>query len=373
VDDLERSAPRKLVASSLSAAFAAPGHLLFSSDTLMAATFDWTKQQLTGEPFPLAPSVAGSSNFFGAFSAADTGVLVYATSAASSELVWIDRAGKQLGRVAPPADYVDFRLSPDDTQLAVAEVDPQSHRPDIRVLDLARGAKVRLTDDAATDASPVWSADGQQIVFRSNRSGLNDLYQKAANGAGPDTLLLQSPSAKYPTDSLPAGRGLVFHTYERETGSDIWLAPAEGAQPAPLVKTKFHQMQGQVSSDGEWLAYASLESGQAQVYVRSLVDATRRWQVSAGGGTDPRWREDARELYYISADSWMTGATITAGAPAAPKRMFQVAAPPPRDPYLSSYDVTGDGSRFLMKVAVQDVTSAPLHVVANWLGARRGP
>ncbi len=372
MDDLERPAPRKVVSSSLSAAFAAPGHLLFvANDTLMAAAFDPKTAQLTGEPFPLVPSVAGSSNFFGAFSAAGEGVLVYATSAASSELVWIDRAGKRIGPVAPPADYVDFRLSPDDTQLAVAEVDPQSHRPDIRVLDLARGAKTRLTSDAATDASPVWSADGRQIVFRSNRSGLNDLYTKAANGSGPDTLLLQSPSAKYPTDSRPGGRGLVFHTYERETGSDIWLSAADGSQPAPIVKTGFHEMQGQVSSDGAWLAYASLESGQAQVYVRSLADEARRWQVSAGGGTDPRWRGDGRELYYISADSWMTTVSFTAGAPAAPQRMFQVTAPPPRDPYLSSYDVSGDGSRFLMKVAVQDVTSAPLHVLANWLTARR--
>ena len=122
---------------------------------------------------------------------------------ASAELVWEDREGRRIGAVGPPAEYVDFRLSPRDDQLAVAEVDAESHRPDVRVLDLARGAKLRITSDAATDASPVWSPDGQRIVFRSNAGGLHDLYQKAANGAGQSTAALSEPQREIP-DRLDA-------------------------------------------------------------------------------------------------------------------------------------------------------------------------
>lgn len=373
VGALDTSAPpRRLLASGLGAAYAAPDHLLFiDDDALMATRFDWKSQRMIGDAVPVVPRVAGSSNFYAAFSVSPTGLLAYASSVASAELVWQDRDGKRLEAVGPPAEYVDFRLSPHDDQLAVAEVDTDTHRPDIRVLDLARGAKLRLTSDAATDASPIWSPDGQRIIFRSNRRGPHDLYQNVANGAGQTTLLFQSQNAKYPTDWTPDGRGVVYHTYQRGTGSDIWLVMADGSQPVPLVQTAFDEMQGQVSPDGRWLAYTSLETGEAEVYIRSLSNASLRWQVSAAGGTDPRWRGDARELFYISGNSWLTAVEFTNGKPAPPRPLFQARVSPSGNPYLSNYDVTADGRRFLLKVPVQDVTAAPIHVLSNWMAASR--
>jgi serine/threonine protein kinase len=369
---LDGSAPQRLVNSGLSAAFAPPGHVLFvADDALMAQAFDPAARRLEGEPFPVVLSVAGSSNFYAAFSVSETGLLVYASSAASADLVWMDRAGTRLGSVGATGEYVDFRLSPDDRQLAVAEVDPDSDRPDLRVLDLARGARLRLTHDSATDASPVWSPDGRRIVFRSNRSGLHDIYERAANGAGPHALLLQSPDAKYPTDWTPDGRGIVFHTYSKETGSDIRVLSSGGSSSIALVQTRFDEMQGQLSKDGKWLAYTSLESGEAEVYIRSVTDPSQRWQVSSGGGWDPRWRDDTRELFSISADGFLSVVGF-AGAPSAARKLFAVRTLPPRDPYLSSYDVTADGQRFLVKVPVRDVTSTPLHVLTGWLSARAG-
>jgi len=355
----------------LSANYVAPDRLLFvAADALMSAPFEWQGQPRVGEPEAIVSAVAGSSNFSAAVSASQTGLLAYTSAAATSELVWMDRAGARVATLGAPAEYADFRLSPDGQQLAVAEVDGQSHHPDIRVLDLTRGAKLRLTADEATDASSVWSPDGKQIVFRSNRGGLHDLYIAPANGSGSRTLLLTSEYAKYPTDWLPDGRGIVYHTFQASTGSDIWQVNPDGTQATPLVQTPFDEMQGQVSPDGRWLAYASFESGEPEVYVRSLVDTTERWQVSAGGGTDPRWRGNGLELFYVSTDSWLTMVAFADGAPLAPKRLFEVAVAPPVQPFMSNYNVAPDADRFLVKVPVHDVASTPIHILTNWAAAR---
>ena len=370
--DLDGSAPRKLFASPLSASFVPPDRVLFvADDALNVARFDLAGAKLAGERSTIVSSVAGSSNFHAAFSASQTGLLAYTSGAASAELVWFDRGGRRTGSVGPSAEYVDFRLSPDDQQLALAEVDSQSHRPDIRVLDLVRGTKLRLTSDAATDASPVWSPDGRQIVFRSNPNGLHDLYLKPSNGAARSIALLRTQDGKYPTDWTPDGRSIVY-TDQHENGSDIWMVAADGSQTTPLVQTPFSEMQGQVSPDGRWVAYTSMETGRPEVYIRSFSDPSARWQVSAGGGTDPRWRRDTHELFYISADSWLMSVGFADAYPAAPKRLFEVHIAPPGDPFLSNYDVTADGERFLVKVPTHDVTSTPIHILSNWPNARRG-
>jgi Tol biopolymer transport system component len=367
VGDVDRSPPRRVRSTPLSAAFVAPDHLLFIlDDTLLAARFDWRAAKIVGEPSAVVSPVSGSSSFYGAFSASDTGLLVYASSEISAELAWLDRAGQRSPAVRPPAQYADFRLSPGDDRLALAEVDPATHRPDIRVLDLSRGSTLRITYDAATDASPVWSPDGQRLVFRSNRSGLHDLYERLANGTGQSAQLLRGGEAKYPTDWSADGRTILFHTYSRETGADVWTMNADGSSPQPLLNGPYDEMQGQLSPDGQWLAYTSFESGRAEVYVRSVTEAGRRWQMSAGGGSDPRWRGDGGELFYLSASSQLTAVDFTPAGPGAPKALFRVAVIPPGMPYLSNYDVTGDGRRFLFKLPVHDPTSAPLRALTNW-------
>ena len=370
---LDGAAPQRLISSGLSAAYVAPDRLLYVSEgAVMVAPFEWQREAHVGEPTAIVSSVAGSSNFSAAMSASQTGILAYTSSAATSELVWMDRAGARVGTVGGPAEYADFRLSPNGQQLAVAEVDGQSQHPDIRVLDLTRGSKLRLTSDEATDAASVWSPDGRQIVFRSNRGGLHDLYQAPANGSGSRTLLLTSEFAKYPTDWFPDGHGIVYHTFQGNTGADIWQVSPDGAQAKPLVQTPFDEMQGQVSPDGQWLAYASLETGQAEVYVRSLVDPGSRWQVSAGGGTDPRWRADGHELFYVSTDSWLTLVPFANGTPSKPTRLFEVHVAPSVQPYMSNYNVSPDAGQFLVKVPVHDVASTPIHVLTNWPSMKRG-
>jgi serine/threonine protein kinase len=367
VGDLEKSPPRRVRGAQFNGLFVAPDQLLFVlDDALLAAKFDWRAARIVGEPRPVVAAVAGSSSFYGAFSASATGLLVYASSETSSELAWLDRAGTRSASARPPSQYADFRLAPGDEQLALSEVDPQTHRPDIRVLDLKRGSTVRITYDAATDASPVWSPDGQHLVFRSNRNGLHDINQRVATGTGQNALLVRRNAAKYPTDWSPDGGTILFHTFARETGADVWRMNADGSQPQPLLSGPADEAQAQLSPDGQWMAYTSFESGHAEVYVRSVSALDRRWQMSAGGGMDPRWRGDGRELFYISAESKLTAVDFSSRGPAVPRPLFQVRVIPAGQPYMSSYDVTSDGQRFLFKLPVHDLTSAPLQVLTNW-------
>ena len=307
VGDLDRSPPRRVRAAPLSAAFVAPGHLLFVlDDALLAAPFDWRAAKIVGEPSAVVSSVAGSSSFYGAFSASANGLLVYANSEASSELVWLDRAGQRSPALRPSSQYADFRLSPADDQLALAEVDPQTHRPDIRVLDLQRGATLRVTYDAATDASPVWSPDGRHLVFRSNRSGLHDLYERLANGTGQSTLLLRTGDAKYPTDWSSDGRTILFHTYTRQTGGDVWTMNADGSKPQPLLNGPYRRDAGAAIAGrpmGRIHVVRERTCGGLRAQPRrcgtALADVGGRGQRSAMAG---RWARAVLHLGGIAAD-----------------------------------------------------------------------
>ena len=129
----------------------------------------------------------------------------------------------------------------------------------------------------------MWSPDGRHLVFRSNRSGLHDLYERLAKITGESTLLLRTGDAKYPTDWSSDGRTILFHTYTRQTGGDVWTMNADGLKPQPLLNGPDHEMQAQLSPDGQWVRIHVVREGHPEVYVRSLGDAGRRWQTSVGG------------------------------------------------------------------------------------------
>ena len=361
-----------LTTSELSAAVASDHLLYVLDDALVARQLDTEKGQLLGEPVPVVERVSGSSSFYAAFSVAQTGLIAYSSSSDISELVWFERNGRRGNTIGAPAEYVDFRLSPDARQLAVAEVDPRRPRPDIRVMDLVRGAKQRLTAHNATDASPVWSRDGTRMVFRSNRRGAHDLFLRASQAVGEDSLLIESAVGKYPTDWTPDGKAIIYHSSAAGTGSDIWLLPVGGGSPVPLVQTPFTELHGHMSPDSRWIAYSSLETGAPEVYLRSVGTPALRWQVSTSGGSDPRWRRDGRELFFLSTDGWLMSVPVgSSDSPvsSAPQRLLQTPAANigVGSPSLySNYDVTADGKRFVVKIPVSDPGSQAIHVFSDW-------
>jgi serine/threonine protein kinase len=368
---LDATGDAVLVRSSFSAVYAPPGRLLYVAEgTLLAANFDIAHSRVTDDPVQVVDHVATSSSFYGAFSASNNGVLAYATSASVSELAWMGRDGRRLGVAAGPGRYVDFQLSPDGRYVAVAEVEPLSDRSDLRLVDLVRGANLRLTTSPATDASPVWSPDSARLVFRSNRERNHDLYIRPAAGGGEDGLLLKTSAAKYPSDWSPDGSFLVYHANDARTHHDVWAVPiGRPDQPRPLVQTEFDEMQGQISPSGRWLAYTSNQSSRFEVYVQPLPADGRKWQISTDGGSDPKWRADEKELFYIGRDGRMMSVDLSAVAafdPGTPRPLFPLHDFAAAAPYLSAYDVQPDGQRFLVRVPIEDLQTHPLNVLVHW-------
>ena len=261
-------------------------------------------------------------------------------------------------------------LSPDGRRVALART--VARNTDVWILDLERSLFSRFTFDAAVDAWPVWSPDGPNIAFNSNRSGVYDLYQKSATGVGSDELLLATPQNKGPVDWSPDGRFLLYRSPGATTGFDLWALPTFGdRKPFVVVQTNFEDRDGQFSPDGKWIAYQSNESGQTQVLVQPFPGPGGKLQVSADGGAQVRWRADGRELFYVSPDGRLMAVPIR---PAADRRSLEAGAPVPlfatriggAAPGMNRQDyvVSQDGQRFL--IDVPESVASPIAVVLNW-------
>lgn len=245
---------------------------------------------------------------------------------------------------------------------------------------MTREVSTRFTFDPGIERLAVWSPDGNRIVFHSDRNtGFYDLYQKSSTGTGNEELLLQSPEQKYPADWSRDGRFLVYETMNTPESitADLWVLPLSG-EPKPFLflKTPFHETQAQLSPDGQWMAYVSNESGRDEVYLASFPKPSLKVRVSTGGGRQPRWRRDGKELFFISLDSKLMAVSIPrepASGVGTPEALFEAPFSPSGTgvPYPATsfqYDVTADGQRFLMRTPAADST-VPITVVLNWTAA----
>ena len=232
------------------AAYAPPGYLLFLRErTLMAQSFDASKLELAGDPFPLAEEVdriTGAA--FGLFSVSETGALIYGSgNTGDVELAWFDRSGKQFGTVGPPAVYFTPFLSPDEKRLAITRDDLKGSTADVWLIDLARGIPTRFTFNGI-NIWPIWSPDGRRVVFASNRDGQMNLYQRAASGEGNDEGLLKTDYRKLPNDWSMDGKFILYQTMDSKAQYDLWiLTPSENREPFPFLQTDFSEHQGRFS------------------------------------------------------------------------------------------------------------------------------
>lgn len=256
--------------------------------------------------------------------------------------------------------------------MAGSRQDPQTGNQDIWLHDLARASPSRFTYHASRDLAPVWSRDAGRIAFASTREGASNLYLKDSNSLGNEELLLKSADDKLATDWSRDGRFLLYSTRDRKTQSDLWVLPVTGdRKPIPFLRTEFNESQGQFSPDGHWVAYTSDESGKSEVYVQPFSAGTQspggKSIISFGGGNQPRWRADGKEIFYLSPDRKMivveirTSPKLETGLP---RSLFEAPIGPSTN--MHRYAVTPDGKRFLITTLGEETGSAPITVVLNW-------
>ncbi len=377
---LEGGTPVRLLPDVTNALYAPPaarggrGYLVFRrEETLMAQPFDAKTLKSTGEMFPIAAQVPTSVNSgFGAFSVSAS-ALAYRTGGAISNrvLVWMDRAGKRLGAVAKPGAIGGVpTLSPDETTAAVGIV--SGSQSDIWLQDLKRDVIGRFTFHPGVNVNPVWSPEGNRLVFAREELGSYsfDIYQKAAAGNGQEILLLRAGVNGFPLDWSPDGKWILYAQTGQKTALDLWLLPLEGDRtPIPYLQTPFNETarNGAFSPDGRWIAYQSDESGQNQVYVQTIPASGAKYQISTAGGTQPTWRRDGKELFYVSTDQKLMAVSIALGArvePGTPQALFPVSQVGP----VTGYAPSRDGQRFLVNVpaGAEGVAAPPITVVLNW-------
>jgi Tol biopolymer transport system component len=291
-----------------------------------------------------------------------------------SELSWFDRSGKRLESLGIPGDYNHPRISHDGRRVVFVVRDTQSADTDLWLYEFARHAKTRFTFGPAVNIFPVWSPDDSRIVFASNRQGPHALYQRLTSGAGEDELVLGSRTTyRWPTDWSPDGH-IAFQSRDMPKFSvDVGFVSAADRKATILLGTLFDEWSPQFSPDGRWLAYASNESGEFEIYVQPFPGLGQKWQVSTGGGNFPRWRRDGKEIFFIKfPEKTLMVAEVKPGstfAVGAPKALFQTQIK--RSDFGTQYDVSPDGSRFLISTLVDEGITEALTVVQNWKAERK--
>jgi serine/threonine protein kinase len=372
VGSLDSSNDTSLLPVSSRVTYSHSGHLLFVRDgTLVAQPFDARGLSLSGDIVQVADGIAYSLNGNAAFSVSGNRMLVYRTAdTATSQFLWFDRTGKVSQPVGEPGHYVPaFDLSLDGKRIAVSRVDPATSVPDTWLIDWARGVPQRLTFNVAFSGNDVvWSPNGLQIARISVRKETFAVVARNASGVGEGTTLLESPHRLGIEDWSKDGRYIAYVLDDDGTRTrDIFVSPLSGDRKViRITQTRFDENEPHFSFDGKWIAYGSNESGTWQVYVISFPALDQRCQVSAGGGGQPRWRGDGKELYYLSPDGKLMAVDITAGLKldcGASRTLFDTGLR--MSPVNDQYAVTRDGQRFLV-LKPQEGTPAPLTVVLNW-------
>jgi eukaryotic-like serine/threonine-protein kinase len=379
---IDGSSPRRVLDAEASAIYSRGRLLFLRTGKLWALRFDPSSGTVDGSPSEVVDQIANTV-FAGArvlsVSASLSGVIAYRAGALPSpirfDLKWMDRSGNIVDQIRDQSDLVmNPSLAPDERHMAMFW-----RSADIWLYDLTTKTPSRFTFDPANDFSGIWSPDGSRIVFCSNRSGVYDLYQKDATGAGGDQLLLATKETKAPTDWSADGKYVLFRSLNPKTTFDIWAFSIADHTSFPVAATPFEERDGQFSPDGKWVAYQSNESGRFEIWVRPFpvpgvdVKADERWQFTTDGGTQVRWGHDGKEIFYVAPDGRLMAMPVTvepggrAVSHGAPAPLFSVGV----QPYgggtaLPWYMVSRDSKRFLTTTSPQPPAAIPITLLVNW-------
>jgi Tol biopolymer transport system component len=345
--------------------FMPPRHLLISHQgALWSQKLKADYSGVEGTMTPVATHVLTNIvvNGLSALSASQAGPIAYRATAPSRQLVWMDRAGRQVSALTPPDDsqWTHLRLSSDEgTVSATRSINGNT---DIWVIDTARGTPRRLTFDDRVDGESVISSDGRRIIYASDpKAGLWDIYERSSDGTGSATMLVEESENENPRELSADGRYFLYARQSARTDYDLWALPMTGdRKPFVLVQTPFAEVDAKLSPDGRWIAFDSNETGRREVFVQPFPTGPKV-QISTAGGRVPRWRRDGRELYYIGQDGVLTARTIALTGSAPVTGQAQLLFPVPLNEW---YEPSRDGQRFLISRTVSE--ASPITIVLNW-------
>lgn len=343
------------------------GHLLFiSRDTLMAQRIDLGTLRLAGDPVPIAQPVARGPADEAAFATSPAGALSFVLTRYDQRLELFTGPDYHPTPVGNIAEYGGPAMSPDGTKVAFSARDREHgvDNMDVWVIELATGRRTRLTFNEAIDVLPVWSPDGRELLFRSNRSGSSNLYRKRLDADQAEKLVLASPLRKDPTDWSSDGRTILFNLFNLAGGTDVWqLDLADDASARPVIAGPGNQRNARFSPDGRFVAFSSDESGTPEVLVQSLADGAR-WRVAAG--SEAYWREDSRALFLVGLEGDVELVPITRTPTGfsfdTPVRLF---APDTFVGLRNGLAPAPNGQFFVVTTIVRD-PPRPASVVLNW-------
>ncbi len=359
------------------------GYLFYVDEkkSLRAVRMD-SNGRVSGDAQVIADQVGYQpSTYWAAFSVAQNGTVVYnpTVGAGLSVLTWYDRAGKELGKVGDAGVLGNPNLSPDGARVAMDVADAKSSTVNLWVQDFKDGTSSPFTFDPAEDDDPVWSRDGNWIAFRSTMNADIRIYLKQLRGMSPSRIAfdlnlattgIEQEADMVPNSWSPDDKEILCTLQPVSGGSQLVLIPASGGKMTPFLTSGSTESDGQISPDGKWVAYSSNESGDWEIYVTSFPGASGKWQVSRGGGTEPRWRADGKQIFYIGPKAMITAVPVnTAGGAFSsgnPEPLFQTQLRAPvSSSDLFTYDVSKDGQRFLIDRYTRPPNVTPVRIILN--------
>jgi Tol biopolymer transport system component len=369
---LDGSARTRVLSESSQVLYVPPGLVVFHREgSVFAQRFDPARFKPSGAAMPVVNDVAFNvGTRRGVFSVSETGTLAYRT-AEDTVLAWFDRTGTSLGALVPADRYYEPAVSPDGRLIAVARLDSYAAAQDIWLIDAERGSPSRLTFDGGIDCCPVWSPDGTRIAYVSSRPEKGDLYVKSLIGTEPAELLFSLSMPIFPVDWSRDGSFVIFRQAGQPPnhGFNFSALPLLG-EHKPFRAIDTPASHARLSPEGPWVAYDSDETGTSEVYVQPFPrTAAAKWQISAHGGVEPKWRRDGKELFYLGPDNRLMAVRIRT------QPRFEADPPVPlfETPDVSGntlglgnkFDAAPDGQRFLFN-APAGGPSKPITVVVNW-------
>jgi serine/threonine-protein kinase len=369
VQPLPNGAPKVVHRGGYYGRYLLSGHLAYVSEgTLFAVPFDLAQLESTGPAVPVVegvsayPGGSGGSSGSALVAWTQSGMVVYvAGSNANDEapIQWMDRAGLVSSLRATPANWSNPNMAPDGSQRLAVDMGPG--QTDVWVYEWSRDTLTPITTDAAADQKPVWTPNGQRIVFRSNRDKSLNLYWRRADGTGGVQRLTESPNPQTPASWHPSGKFLAFYEVRPKTGNDLMILPVEGSEalgwtpgkPTEFLKTGAAAFEPMFSPDGQWIAYHSAESGRFEVWVRPFPGPGRSTRISTDGGQLATWSRTRREIVFANSDNQLMVASYTVKGDAfnAEKpRLWSERRFMPR-PRLRSFTLHPDGERVVLAAA----------------------